>query len=107
MYELQPFLDNGDMPPTRFSYRTIVMTLLTHPMALRTTMTESAQSATINVTRSNYTPVASTAIAMSETGYQLQERGQSSSVECRRRPKGNNGRQNSRTVSKPPDTQCR
>ena len=54
MYELQPFPDNGTLP-TQFSYPTISMvTLLTHPMALRTTNALSSQSATINVTRSNY-----------------------------------------------------
>ena len=107
MYELQPFPDNGTLP-THFSYPTIAMTLLTHPMALHTTMTASAQSTTINATRSNYTPVTSTAVATAETGYQHHhERGRSTSVERRRRPEGVNARQNSRTVSKPQDTQCK
>ena len=45
MYKLQPFPDAGTLP-TRFSYTTIAMTLLSHPMALRTTTTNSSHSAT-------------------------------------------------------------
>ena len=36
-YELQPFPDSGTLP-TCFSYPTIAMTLLNHPMALRITI---------------------------------------------------------------------
>jgi hypothetical protein len=53
MYKLQSFPDTGTLP-TRFSYPTISMTLLTHPMVLRATNVLSSQSATINVTQSNY-----------------------------------------------------
>ena len=103
MYELQPFPDNGTLP-VRFSYPTIAMTLLTHPMALRTTHPSSAQSATINVTRSN---LAGEKVHNNtdDTGYQ-QERGRSTSVEQRRRPE-NMGRSNTRFTPKQLDIQCK
>jgi hypothetical protein len=105
MYELQPFPDIGTLP-TRFSYPTIAMTLLTHTMELRTTTHAGAQSATINVSRSDYAP---TSTAKSEntadTGYHP-ERGRSTSIERRRRPEGN-ARQNSRQATKMPDIQCK
>ena len=103
MYDLQPFPDTGSTLPARFSYPTIAMTLLTHPMALRTTVTSSAHSATIYVTRSNVTP-SDPHPAMSNPAY-TPDRGRSTSAERRRRPEG-------RPTSRPPahkhiDIQCK
>ena len=106
MYELQPFPDIGGTLPTCFSYPTIAMTLLIHPMALCTTTNAGSQLATINVTGSNYAP---TSAAKSEDTVDTSnhpERGRSTSIERRRRPEGN-ARQNSRQAIKLPDIQCK
>ena len=86
MYELQPFPDHGTLP-TRFSYPTIAMTLLTHPMTLRTTTAATSQSATINVTKSNFTPSDMIGPNEQQSLHQV-ERGRSTSAERRRQPDG-------------------
>ena len=104
MYELQPFPDNGTLP-TRFSYPTIAMTLLTHPMALRTTPSTSAQSAAINVTRSTYAPHQLNPPPHQDPEHHS-DRSRSTSAERRRRPDGT-GRTTQRPPPKQLDIQCK
>ena len=104
MYELQPFPDH-DTLPVRFSYPTIAMTLLTHPMALRTTTQPSAHSATINVTRSHVAQMETIHNAAGDIGYQ-HERGRSTSIERRRRSESN-GRPPHQPSQKQSDIQCK
>ena len=81
---------------------TIAMTLLTHPMALRTTALSAAQPVRINVTRSNVPPSESNTVNLAPT--YAEDRGRTKSRDRRRRPEG---RSSSRQPAhKQMDIQC-
>ena len=106
MYELQPFPDNGTLPPS-FSYPTIDMTLLTHPMAHCTsTPALSSQSETINVARSHFVPSTPTHTGTQDTGYAT-ARGRSTSAERHPRQPVGLGRPPPRHALKQLDIQCK